>query len=272
MRGFLLLFALLVISFLSTFVKPRAGLARPDESVVAKTVDLTGSFEGLDGCFVLLDVSTGEILRYRRDRCSTRLSPCSTFKIPNALIGLETGVIPDADHVMQWDGKRRSRKVTNRDHDLASAVAQSVVWYFQRLAEGVGLERMQKLVNSFDYGNRDLSAGLTEFWLGSSLEISADEQTEFLRRLHERELPLSRRAMDIVLDLIVLDRRDDVVFRGKTGSCRGEENDPDLGWFVGSVERADGVKVFAVNVLGEKAWGTVARRIAERSLRRLGEL
>src|SRR6185436_16830723 len=69
-------------------------------------VDLSKHFAGTqDGCFVLLDLKMGTALRYKPERCAKRFSPCSTFKIPNSLIGLETGVIKDLDHVFRWDGK-----------------------------------------------------------------------------------------------------------------------------------------------------------------------
>ncbi len=42
------------------------------------------------------------------EQCSQALSPCSTFKIPNALIGLQTGVVTGPDDLKTWDGKVRS--------------------------------------------------------------------------------------------------------------------------------------------------------------------
>ena len=35
-----------------------------------------------------------------------------------------------------------------------------------------GEERMREHVNKFNYGNRDLSGGIRDFWLQSSLKIS----------------------------------------------------------------------------------------------------
>ena len=39
-------------------------------------------------------------------RARRRLAPCSPFNIPNAVIGLETGVISVPDHVLKYDGKK----------------------------------------------------------------------------------------------------------------------------------------------------------------------
>jgi beta-lactamase class D len=236
------------------------GAARPFERFLS---------EAEPSCFVLLDPRTGESTRSDDERCAERLPPCSTFKVPNSLIGLETGVIPDAEFVVPWDGRARSRAVLNRDHSLRTALAESVVWYYQELARRVGMERMQRHVSSIPYGNEDLSGGLTEFWLGSSLRISADEQVEFLRRLTAGDLPFSDRSMRIVRDLTVLERGDGWVLHGKTGSCR-LEGGRSLGWFVGWIERGSETRVFACNVEGSGLWGGDARRITAEILRESG--
>ncbi len=65
---------------------------------------------------------------------------------------------------------------------MQSAMTNSVVWYFQRVAEKIEKERMQKYLHTLKYGNEDSSSGLTTFWLGNdgSLRVSPDEQVDFL--------------------------------------------------------------------------------------------
>jgi beta-lactamase class D len=221
---------------------------------------------------VLLDVSGNQLLRYNPQRCGTRFSPCSTFKIPNSLIGLETGVIADADYVIKWDGVVRERPELNRNHTLRSAIANSVVWYYQEVARRVGEQRMQEFLDAIPYGNRDISGGLTTFWLGTSLKISPDEQVEFLRRLQRDELPFSRRSMQVVREILVQDSRPGLIYRGKTGSNRGANGEPDLGWYVGWVEHDGDVYVFATNISGRGTFGPRAREITENILRERGIL
>ena len=231
----------------------------------SEPIDLSKHFAGTqDACFVLLDLKTGTAQRYKPERCAKRYPPCSTFKIPNSLIGLETGVIKDLDHVFRWDGKPRWREAWNQDQTLRSAVRESAVWYFQELARGVGMKRMQQHVDAMGYGNRDLSAGLTEFWLEKSLLISADEQVEFLRRLLRDELPFSKRTQELGRAVIVLGDQGGSVFRGKTGS--GD----DLGWFVGSVTGPRGQYVFAGNANGKDINGPQLRKITEAILAERG--
>ena len=43
-----------------------------------------------------MDLKTGEVKRNDAKRCEKRMPPASTFKVPHALIALETGVVKDA--------------------------------------------------------------------------------------------------------------------------------------------------------------------------------
>lgn len=227
-------------------------------------------FGDAQGCFVLLDVAHGQTLRLNAPRCAERFSPCSTFKIPNSLIGLETGVIEDADFVIPWDKVVRDREAWNKSHTLRTAMENSVVWYYQELARRAGPERMRKYIDMIPYGDGDLSGGLTQFWLGSTLKISADEQVEFLRRLTRDQLPFSKRSMAIVRDIMPMRRwPDGTLMRGKTGSNRGEEPGHDLGWYVGWVQRGGGLYIFAANMEGKGTFGPEARETVVHLLQEL---
>lgn len=48
---------------------------------------------GLTGTVVILDPQAKEILAWNPDRAKERFIPASTFKIANALIGLESGAV-----------------------------------------------------------------------------------------------------------------------------------------------------------------------------------
>lgn len=234
-------------------------VANPLDTLSASQFDLSAHFADFDGCFVLVNDAEKTVQRFRPTRCSEQLPPCSTFKVPNSLIALETGVIADADTVFRWDGKQHRRKALNRDHALQSAVKHSVLWYFQEVARRVGQQRMDATLAKLDYGNRDTSAGLTTFWLGESLAISADEQVAFLMKLKQRQLPFSDRAQQITRH--VMRQTPDGNLYGKTGSCLAADGRPPVGWFVGWVEAEDTTYYFATNIKGEDAWGYAARDI-----------
>ncbi len=224
--------------------------------------------------FVLLDVSSRKYTCYNAAQCARRFSPCSTFKVLNSLIALESGVIPHADYRIKWDGRRYNVAPWNRDHTLRTAFADSVFWYYQALARRVGPERMGRYVRRVGYGNEDISGGIAQFWLGSSLKISADEQVAFLDRLRRNTLPFSPRSQAVVRQMMVLSQTKDSVLRGKTGTAgNAQRTVATLGWFVGYVTNRSGAYVFATNIRnGDNPSGRTARTITEAILREMALL
>ena len=108
--------------------------------------EFAAHFAGFTGTFVMYDPAGDKYIVYNEPQSKKRLSPCSTFKIYNSLIGLETGVLDQEDvyTLFKWNGTQYSFPYWNHDHTLASATRESVVWYFQELAARIGPERMQE--------------------------------------------------------------------------------------------------------------------------------
>ena len=243
--------------------------------------DLSPFFKDTVGAFVLYDLKNDRYLRYNEARCRERFSPFSTFKIPNSLIGLETGVIKDAEFIIPWDRRKYPPQENwniepfihwGRDHTLRSAIKYSVVWYYRELATRVGEKAMKEYVSKLRYGNQDISGGVDHFWLGSTLKISADEQVTFLKALYKEELPVSSRSIRIVKDILVLEETLQYKLSGKTGG--GSNNGKGFGWFVGYVETKGNVYFFATNIEGADYLAIRDKRIAltKRILAELGYL
>ena len=240
-----------------------------------READLSRFFQGRRGAFVMLDVRNGTYTRYNPERCRQRFAPCSTFKIPNSLIGLETGVIPNPDYLMKWDGTKHYIPASNRDHTLRTAFRDSVIWYYRKLAARVGTERMRHYVKAFGYGNQEVPDAGEGFWL-DRLKISPDEQVAFLHRLYRNDLPLSRRTMDHVREVMLAARTKRGILRGKTGTqgyARGDDMVATMGWYVGWVEHGGSAHIFATNITGGPSpMGRDARRITEAILKSRGLL
>jgi beta-lactamase class D len=184
---------------------------------------------------VIYDQNKNSYTRFNPERCKQRFQPASTYKIPNALIGLETGVIPDSDYIIKWDGTPQPIKEWARDHTLKSAIYYSVVPYFRELARRVGREKMQYWLNKLNYGNKIIGEKEDYFWLDNSLKISANEQVEFLKKFYFWRLPFSRRSLDIVKSIMPEEDYHNAVLRYKTGT-----NDAySICWLVGYVEKKD---------------------------------
>ena len=231
--------------------------------------DFSKFFSNYQGSFVLLDYSSNFYIKYNVEQCNKRFSPCSTFKIPNSLIGLETGVIPDENFILKWDGVKRDIDLWNQDHTLKTAIKYSVVWYYQEIARRIGDSRMKEFINKIGYGNNDISGGIDKFWLMNSLEISTDEQVEFLKKFYSNQLPFSHKNLDIVKSITILDSNENYIFRGKTGSGHIQSDNNGLGWFVGYVTQKDSTYIFAANITGEGANGMKAKEIVIEILKSL---
>jgi beta-lactamase class D len=132
--------------------------------------------------------------------CATRLSPASTYKIPHALIGLETGAITETT-VEKWDGvKHPDQPKWNLDHTVFSAMKPSVLWLFQRMAPRIGAARAHEWLERFAYGNTDTTGDVTRYWVNGRLRISPDEQLAFLAKFYGGTLPVKTQYVDHLKD------------------------------------------------------------------------
>lgn len=234
---------------------------------------------GLVGTMVVSDEPSGRIFLHNPERARTPFLPASTFKIPNTLIALETKVVDGPDFTLNPSQAGANTQhwwptSWNQEHSLRTALRNSVVWYYQELARRIGPNRMGQYLARFDYGNGNRSAGIDRFWLEGSFGISAEKQVEFLKRLYYGKLGLSERTTRIARDLLILESTEEYRLSGKTGWLNFDDpKKPQLGWFVGYVERADRVTFFAMNIDmkgGEDAKARLA--ITKAVLRELGDL
>ena len=202
--------------------------------------------KGVRGTFVLCEPALDRYLVCNEARAKQRFIPASTFKIPNALIGLEVGAIADEREVFHWDRKPKVRSAWERDHTLATGMRESVVWMFQEVARRTGRENMREWLERLQYGNQDMRGGIDLFWLQGALRISAMEQVEFLRRLAEGSLPATQRAQRLVRESLVVERTRRYTLYAKTGSSGTTKNS--VWWWVGWIERnGRTTAVFAMN-------------------------
>jgi len=223
------------------------------------TVDLRTYFGGHTGGFSVYNLKTDTYIQYNTEQCKKRSSPCSTFKIPNSLIGLETGVIADTGYIIKYDSllhprdeellSREPFKHWFQDLSLAKAFQYSCVWYYQELARRIGQERMKHYIDLIDYGNNDIAGGIDHFWLCGSMEISLNEQVEFLKKIYLHKLNgFSDKSFEAVKSIMLYEASPQYKLYGKTGGgdCW---NDKVIGWYVGFVETDSGTSIFAMNII-----------------------
>lgn len=225
---------ILTLFLLSGFVPQQDGTLRPDFKNYYDEYNVEGSFS-------LYDQNENAYLFYNKKQFEQPFTPASTFKILNSLIGLETGVIEDEHHVIEWDGVERN-PIWDQDHDLQLAYQNSAVWYYQELARRVGEEQMAEWVDKANYGSEDIGGGIDLFWLDGALRISLKQQIDFLKKLHESDIPFSDRSIQITKKIMVETDTANYTIRSKTGW--GYQDGKEIGWYVGYVETADNVVYF----------------------------
>jgi beta-lactamase class D len=241
-------------------------------SVIFSTCSLADN-----ACFVTKQ--NNEIIK-NSQTCNNQHPPSSTFKIPLSLIAKQEGIIvnevsPILDYdedFVDWIGYWRSASnASNFEENSCSLYMKSIV-------QRVGADKLQAYIDSFDYGNKDLSAIKTnssqECKITQSLQISPIEQVEFLQKLINNKLPISLDAKKLTQELLYIDTlKDDWKLYGQaaTGYRRvppqKEQNEQkeqkgvlssifswffdfkkhhnipvSYGWFVGWIEK-DGTKI-----------------------------
>lgn len=227
-------------------------------------------FGKLEATFLVKEIGRSEVRVFNPKRADRAFPPCSTFKIPNTLIGLETGVVTSISQKFKWDGVVRDRQETNQDQTLESAFKRSVVWVYQDIAHQIGADRMQKFLDKLGYGNRNISGGIDKFWLVSSLEISPRQQLAFIESLYRDKLPFTQRNQALVRRLMILEDEPGWQFSGKTGSGIYPDGKR-LGWFVGSALSQGRRYVFAACIEGPQGTsGMTARDQVRQCLAKLG--
>jgi beta-lactamase class D len=234
--------------------------------------------EGTTGTFAALKADGDLLIVSDEDRAERAILPASTFKIPNSIIALETGVVSDPDRdVFKWDGVKRAFPGWNQDHTLRSAIAASAVPVYQEIARKIAPERMQQYVDAFDYGNRNIGGGIDRFWLTGDLRISPLQQIRFLDKLRRGALPASKRAQDLTCDILPVTKSGNSLIRAKTGLVGMDDRTvtdsgkSSVGWLVGWAETGSAQTVFALNLdIREPRHAAARMPLAEKFLADIG--
>ena len=223
--------------------------------------DLSSYFRGFEGSFVLYDLQSDRYIIYNKDKSITRVSPDSTYKIFDALIALESGIINNKNSTLKWSGRNYPYKSWNKDQNLESAVKNSVNWYFQDIDKQIGKEKLQSYYKKMGYGNYNLAGRISDYWLESSLRISPVEQVQMLKDFYTNNMAFKKENINTIKNILKLSEKNGAVLSGKTGT--GAVNGKNInGWFIGYVEKGEKFFIFATNIQNEdNAKGSTATSI-----------
>ena len=218
---------------------------------------------GIEGTMVIARIDGGETYVHNEARAERRFPAASTFKIFNTLIALDEGALSGLDEVIRWDGGLHDLPDWNQDHTVKSAYAASCVWCYQELARRIGADRYQAHLAGASYGQIQEPFEETTFWLDGSLTISAREQVSFLRQVILRALPYKASSYAGLREVMLSEQGGDYSFRAKTGWTA--RSTPQVGWYVGYVEKPEATWIFAMNMDMEGKAGLPLRQALTRA-------
>jgi beta-lactamase class D len=231
-----------------------------------------------DECFVFARLGEPKPEVSDAAECGLATAPASTFKIPHALIALQTGVIT-TDTVITWDGIAYEFDSWRRDHTLSSAIKASVRPFFEQTARLIGSRRMHDGLSSLGYAADPFDGDIPSFWVTGDLVVSPIEQFRLLQRLFAGRLPIDERHMLAVKEAMrmpsgqillgagprsfALRWPKDTIVRAKTGNTtvKGER----VSWLMGALESQGVQYIFVARArskggLENNAGAEVARR------------
>jgi len=181
----------------------------------------------VEGSFSLLNNQMGTITVYNMKLDTQRLSTGTSFKIPETLIGVQTGKVINTNS-----------KIGNSDTNnltLKEAFDNSSIPYFQKLAEQIGKDTMQSMLDSLSYGNKNMSGTLDSFWLNNTLKISPDEQLGMLSKLYFEQLPFQKYSQEMVASMML--QQDDSLYKLSYTTGTGiDEKNSSFAWTLGWIE------------------------------------
>jgi beta-lactamase class D len=202
-------------------------------------------------------------------RAYTEYVPASTFKMLNALIGLENHKAT-TNEIFKWDGKKRTYPMWEKDMTLGEAMALSAVPVYQELAKRTGLELMQKEVKRVNFGNTNIGTQIDNFWLVGPLKITPVQEVKFADDFAHNRLPFRLETQEEVKKMLLIKEVNGSKIYAKSGW--GMDVVPQVGWLTGWVEQANGEKIsFSLNLeMKEAMSGSIRNEITYKSLENLG--
>lgn len=198
-------------------------------------------------CFVLR-APDGTVYLIGDSLAKERFVPASTFKVPHALLALQYGVFAGADSastLRPYLGQHApNRPETHKPQTLRSAIRQSVLWYFQDIADSMGIAREREGLQRIGFGNAEPGdeTTLRTFWLTGPLAISPLEQTVWWARFMAGKLPIdSLHIIAVQAQATYTHPMGTMVYKTGWGVLPQQQ----LGWLVGALQHHGGWYTYA---------------------------
>ncbi|MDK1288203.1 penicillin-binding transpeptidase domain-containing protein [Pseudoalteromonas umbrosa] len=213
---------------------------------------IEGCHKGEQCTMVVYSEQTDTWQIINKSRAERAFSPFSTYKIPNTLILLEKNKVDTKTtyrvNTKAYPPKKWWPNVWHKEEiTLKEAFSYSVLPLYQDWTNTLNKPEIKTYLSQFDYGNQDINGPLDGFWLNSSIQVSAFEQIEFLRRLNNKSLGLSEQTYQTFDSIFLQENHADYQLYAKTGAGPIARKTY-IGWYVGKIKNARGTHYFAFNM------------------------
>jgi beta-lactamase class D len=155
-----------------------------------------------EGCFTMLNNSTGEVTVYNMSLDTAKVFPGNTFHILNAMVALENGIIPNENTILPFDSITHLNNPGLNDMNVVTAFQRNQSLFFEMLARKTGSAKMQDWINKVGYGNKRINKDTTNYW-DHTLLISPDEQLGLLKRMYFNQLPFRQSVQESVKSMLI---------------------------------------------------------------------
>ncbi len=229
----------------------------------------------LTGSILLFDADSNRFYSNNFEWANQGHLPASTFKIPNSIIALETGVVENDSTLFPWDGNPRRLKSWEQDLIFRDAFQKSCVPCYQEVARKIGYTNMRQYLDTFRYGNILFdSSTIDTFWLTGKSTITQFQQIDFLYAFFHQHLPVSSRTAQIMRRIMLIEEGANYTLSGKTGWSQPDGGNN--GWFVGRLKKGNREIFFATNVepkanASSKGFGKARIEVTHAALRWLAD-
>ena len=197
---------------------------------------------GVTGACVVFNQSKNSYYYSDTIKMQTLQTPNNSFHLYAGLIGLESGVIKN------YETPNGDDTLTN--DNLIKALKSHNPVFFSVNARRIKQEKLQNWLNLLNYGNRDISGGITVFWKNNSLKISTKQQFDLLKKLYYYNLPFSFENIRLVKSTFQLTKL--VNKNVYTYKVSGLQNGKQHAWYIGYVELLNNTYLFVQSLENAK--------------------
>ncbi len=228
----------------------------------------------VNGAILIFDFYENKYYSNNFKEARKSVIPASTFKIVHSIIGLETNILESEATIFKWKGEKREFPIWEKDLTLKEAFQKSCVPCYQELARKIGTKQMSQYLSKLNFGEMKVNdETIDNFWLVGQSKINSFQQIDFLKRLFNKEINISKSTNETILKILKIRENPNFLLSGKTGL--GMNPNGNIGWFVGFIQKGKKVYYFATRIspnkrdMPQKKFNTVRKTVTFSALRKL---